>query len=166
MKTDDDGIKSRKTEDDGTKSRRSGTSKEINRSAIDILVKGDDDGAPPRHGHCGIGEWIFMFAQIITVVLIAVGCEYGTGVDDDGNNTGSGVAVNSPAATAASGFDQNKDFVQRLYPVFQDVHVMIFIGFGFLMTFIKTSSWSALAFNWIISAWALEWGILSTGFWH
>ena len=43
---------------------------------------------------------------------------------------------------------------------------MIFIGFGFLMTFIKTSSWSALAFNWIISAWALQWGILSTGFWH
>jgi len=43
---------------------------------------------------------------------------------------------------------------------------MIFIGFGFLMTFIKTSSWSALAFNWIISAWALEWAILTTGFFH
>jgi len=43
---------------------------------------------------------------------------------------------------------------------------MIFIGFGFLMTFIKTQSWSALAFNWIISAWALEWAILSTGFFH
>ena len=43
---------------------------------------------------------------------------------------------------------------------------MIFIGFGFLMTFIKTSSWSALCFNWIISIWALQWGILSNGFWY
>jgi len=43
---------------------------------------------------------------------------------------------------------------------------MIFIGFGFLMTFIKTSSWSALAFNWIISAWALQWAILTTGIFH
>ena len=152
--------------DDMTKSRRT-AAKDINRNAIDILVADVNDATvPPRVGHCGLGEWFFMIAQIITVVLIAVGCEYGDGKDDKGNNTGSGVAPNSPGPTAASGFDPNKDFVQRLYPVFQDVHVMIFIGFGFLMTFIKTSSWSALAFNWIISAWALEWGILSTGFWH
>lgn len=43
---------------------------------------------------------------------------------------------------------------------------MIFIGFGFLMTFLKTGAWGALAFNWVISAWALQWAILSTGFWH
>jgi len=43
---------------------------------------------------------------------------------------------------------------------------MIFIGFGFLMTFIKTMSWTALSYNWIISIWALQWGILSNGFWH
>ncbi len=62
------------------KSRRA-TAKDINRSAIDILVGGGDDSTvPPRHSHCGIGEWFFMIAQIITVILIAVGCEYGTGV--------------------------------------------------------------------------------------
>lgn len=59
-----------------------------------------------------------------------------------------------------------RDFVQNMYPFFQDVHVMIFIGFGFLMTFIKTNQWSALSFNWILSIWALQWGILSLGFWH
>jgi ammonium transporter Rh len=43
---------------------------------------------------------------------------------------------------------------------------MIFIGFGFLMTFIKTMSWTALSYNWIVSVWALQWAILSVGFWH
>ena len=43
---------------------------------------------------------------------------------------------------------------------------MIFIGFGFLMTFIKTGQLQALCFNWIISIWALQWGILNNGFWH
>jgi ammonium transporter Rh len=84
--------------------------------------------------------------------------------DDDGQ-AGS-ATLPDYAENFVGDFSPAKDYVQRLYPVFQDVHVMIFIGFGFLMTFIKTSSWSALAFNWIISAWALQWGILSTGFWH
>lgn len=43
---------------------------------------------------------------------------------------------------------------------------MIFIGFGFLMVFIKTNCWTALCFNWVISVWALQWGLLSNGFWH
>jgi ammonium transporter Rh len=43
---------------------------------------------------------------------------------------------------------------------------MIFVGFGFLMTFIKTMSWTALAYNWIISCWALQLGLLSNQFFH
>lgn len=43
---------------------------------------------------------------------------------------------------------------------------MIFIGFGFLMTFIKTGSLQALSYNWIVSVWCIQWGILSNGFWH
>jgi len=43
---------------------------------------------------------------------------------------------------------------------------MIFIGFGFLMTFLKTMSWTALSYNWIISIWAFQFAILSLGFWH
>lgn len=43
---------------------------------------------------------------------------------------------------------------------------MIFIGFGFLMSFIKTLSWTTLAFNWIVSIWALQWAILFIGFFH
>ena len=43
---------------------------------------------------------------------------------------------------------------------------MIFIGFGFLMTFIKTMSWTALSYNWIISIWAFQIALLGVGFWH
>jgi ammonium transporter Rh len=59
-----------------------------------------------------------------------------------------------------------RDTVQNMYPAYQDVHVMIFIGFGFLMTFIKTGALNALCLNWVISIWAVQWGILSNGFWH
>ena len=51
-------------------------------------------------------------------------------------------------------YDPNRDYVQNLYPCFQDIHVMVYIGFGFLMTFVKTMSFTALSFNWIISIWA------------
>jgi len=105
-----------------------------------------------------------MAAQLLTVLFMGLFCTYDKA---DAEHAAGSATLPDPAAgpVAAGTFDPAKDYIQRLYAAFQDVHVMIFIGFGFLMTFVKTSSWSALAFNWIISAWALQWGILSTGFW-
>ncbi|NWW01988.1 RHAG protein, partial [Oreocharis arfaki] len=54
----------------------------------------------------------------------------------------------------------------ELYPHFQDVHVMIFVGFGFLMTFLKKYGFSSVGFNMLIAAFGLQWGILMQGFWH
>ncbi|NWV12304.1 RHAG protein, partial [Ptilonorhynchus violaceus] len=53
-----------------------------------------------------------------------------------------------------------------LYPHFQDVHVMIFVGFGFLMTFLKKYGFSSVGFNMLIAAFGLQWGTLMQGFWH
>ncbi|NWX60506.1 RHAG protein, partial [Promerops cafer] len=53
----------------------------------------------------------------------------------------------------------------KLYPYFQDVHVMIFVGFGFLMTFLKKYGFSSVGFNMLIAAFGLQWGILMQGFW-
>ncbi|XP_041888723.1 ammonium transporter Rh type A [Corvus kubaryi] len=55
---------------------------------------------------------------------------------------------------------------EHLYPYFQDVHVMIFVGFGFLMTFLKKYGFSSVGFNMLIAAFGLQWGILMQGFWH
>ncbi|XP_072263489.1 ammonium transporter Rh type A [Pyxicephalus adspersus] len=53
-----------------------------------------------------------------------------------------------------------------LYPLFQDVHVMIFVGFGFLMTFLKRYGFSSVGINLLIAAFGLQWGTLMQGLWH
>jgi len=52
------------------------------------------------------------------------------------------------------------------YPMFQDVHVMIFIGFGFLMTFLKKYGLSAMSLNMLIAVICLQWATLVYGFFH
>ncbi|XP_063053429.1 ammonium transporter Rh type C-like 2 isoform X2 [Engraulis encrasicolus] len=61
--------------------------------------------------------------------------------------------------------DVENDFYFR-YPSFQDVHVMIFVGFGFLMTFLKRYSFSAVGFNFLIAAFGLQWALLMQGWFH
>ncbi|KAF4523539.1 hypothetical protein B566_EDAN011987 [Ephemera danica] len=48
--------------------------------------------------------------------------------------------------------------------VFQDVHVMVFVGVGFLMTFLRKYGYSAVGFNFLISAFSLQWATLCRGF--
>ncbi|XP_070586374.1 ammonium transporter Rh type B isoform X1 [Erythrolamprus reginae] len=59
----------------------------------------------------------------------------------------------------------DNEFYPR-YPSFQDVHVMVFLGFGFLMTFLKRYSFGGVAFNFLIAAFALQWSVLVQGFFH
>ncbi|XP_016068186.1 PREDICTED: ammonium transporter Rh type A [Miniopterus natalensis] len=54
----------------------------------------------------------------------------------------------------------------ELYPLFQDVHVMIFAGFGFLMTFLKKYGFSSVGINLLIAALGLQWGTLIQGILH
>lgn len=50
--------------------------------------------------------------------------------------------------------------------MFQDVHVMIFIGFGFLMTFLKKYGLSAVSLNMLIAVITIQWAVLIYGFLH
>ncbi|XP_069344253.1 ammonium transporter Rh type A [Eulemur rufifrons] len=54
----------------------------------------------------------------------------------------------------------------ELYPLFQDVHVMIFVGIGFLMTFLKKYSFSSIGINLLIAALGLQWGTIMQGVLH
>ncbi|EDV19599.1 uncharacterized protein TRIADDRAFT_33274 [Trichoplax adhaerens] len=52
------------------------------------------------------------------------------------------------------------------YAMFQDIHVMIFIGFGFLMTFLKKYSFSSVGFNLLLASFVIQWSTLMLGFCH
>lgn len=58
------------------------------------------------------------------------------------------------------------DFLANYYPWFQDVNIMILIGFGFLMSFIRSKAWSALGFTFFANAIVFQLYILWGGFWH
>ena len=47
--------------------------------------------------------------------------------------------------------------------MFQDVHVMIYVGFGFLMTFLKKYGYGAVGYNFFIAALMTQWGTIVTG---
>lgn len=57
---------------------------------------------------------------------------------------------------AARGSDSG---VGNLYGMFQDVHVMIFIGFGFLMTFLSRHGFGSVGLNFMIAAFVIQWGL-------
>ncbi|XP_021120473.1 ammonium transporter Rh type C isoform X2 [Heterocephalus glaber] len=61
--------------------------------------------------------------------------------------------------------DLENEFYYR-YPSFQDVHVMVFVGFGFLMTFLQRYGFGALGFNFLLAAFGIQWALLMQGWFH
>ncbi|XP_049490751.1 ammonium transporter Rh type B [Panthera uncia] len=52
------------------------------------------------------------------------------------------------------------------YPSFQDVHVMVCVGFGFLMAFLQRYGFSSVGFTFLLASFALQWSTLIQGFFH
>jgi len=96
-------------------------------------------------GGAKLGIFALIF-QIILLIIFAVLGEYGKGA--------------AAEAAKAQPLDGTK------YAMFQDVHVMIFVGFGFLMTFLSKYGFSAVGYNFLISALAIQWSIVISGFLH
>ena len=87
--------------------------------------------------------------QVVMILFYALFTEYD-------ENTSLDSATSTGAAEMASG----------KYGMWQDVHVMVFVGFGFLMTFLKAYGFSSLVLNFLVGVVAIMWGILTTGFFH
>ena len=97
-------------------------------------------------------KWVLIFgiAEIQLIISYALFASYGTDI--------------SPLQ-ATTYKDAGSQKVNEYYALFQDIHVMIFIGFGFLMTFLKTHSWTSVGLNYLVAAWAIQHVILFNGFW-
>ncbi|XP_028414012.1 ammonium transporter Rh type A-like [Dendronephthya gigantea] len=49
---------------------------------------------------------------------------------------------------------------------FEDVHVMVFVGYGFLMIFLKRYGFSGLGYNFIVGTVAIQWSVVMAGFFN
>ncbi|CAF3750656.1 unnamed protein product [Rotaria sordida] len=92
--------------------------------------------------------------QCIFIVLYGVHADYGLQKHETTNIT-EAMSHNSQPPEGD---------VEFYYSFFQDVHVMMFIGFGFLMTFLRRYSFSSVSFNFLIAAFVVEWAILVHGY--
>ncbi|CAH2009113.1 unnamed protein product [Acanthoscelides obtectus] len=78
--------------------------------------------------------WVLIVLQALLVVLFAVYVRY----------------------------EDNYDAMK--YPLFQDIHVMLFVGFGFLMSFLKRYGFSSVGFTLLLASCIIQWAMLCQGF--
>lgn len=96
--------------------------------------------------------FLFVF-QTIFIILYGLLVRY----DDTG-----APHTNATRAKTISDLDSSASTL-KVYPFFQDVHVMIFIGFGFLMTFLRRYGFGSIAFNLLLASFAIQWSTITSG---
>ncbi|KAJ7325357.1 hypothetical protein OS493_029906 [Desmophyllum pertusum] len=99
--------------------------------------------------------------QFLLIVLFLVLTEYGDHSLPPQAVAAQARLTGSNKTTAGS--EQPVNEVSIYYPMFQDVHVMIYVGFGFLMTFLKKYGFGAVGYNFFIAALMTQWGTIVTG---
>eukprot|EP00823_Brevimastigomonas_motovehiculus_P000633 TRINITY_DN107_c0_g1_i1.p1 TRINITY_DN107_c0_g1~~TRINITY_DN107_c0_g1_i1.p1 ORF type:complete len:762 (+),score=204.89 TRINITY_DN107_c0_g1_i1:23-2308(+) len=92
--------------------------------------------------------WFFVLAEIALIVLHCVLTKYGPGAEGNVENN-----------------EEKQVEVNNKYALFQDVHIMIFIGFGFLMVFLRRHMYSSLGYTFLVSALCIQWYLLCIAFW-
>lgn len=124
----------------------------VSKSMIDSMTGIDDpDDAEDK----GTGRKLFTpnaFSNILLGFQVAVIILYATCTEFD-----HGIAA---PALGTSG-----ELSGPQYAMFQDTHIMMLIGFGFLYTLLHRYSWSGVALNYILTVVTIQWAILTQGFW-
>ncbi|XP_069739918.1 rh50-like protein [Narcine bancroftii] len=95
--------------------------------------------------------FLVLFLEGALLVLIALFVTY-----DD----------HSAAAAQSNGTDHSRNQLYAIFPVFQDVQVMIFVGFGLLMGFLKKYGYGGIAFNFMIAVFSVQWAMLVQGWFY
>ncbi|GFN86134.1 ammonium transporter rh type b-b [Plakobranchus ocellatus] len=94
--------------------------------------------------------------QVVFILVMGLLCEYPDRSSYPGlsNNNNNNTDSHGGETTVGS------------YNNFQDTNVMIFVGFGFLMTFLKNYGYSSVGFNLLISVVCIQWAFIVRGFIH
>lgn len=101
-------------------------------------------------------EFFFFLSEIAILIFYIVGATYGPNAYSNATNQTGFDADNSRATES----------MQLTYPIWMDINVMTFVGYGFLKAFLKTNNWTAIGFNFIIAAMACQFAIICNGFWN
>ena len=98
-----------------------------------------------------LSKFVLFFGglEVTIIILIGLFVRYGNGAEGNASPTD---------------VDTRLSFAS-VYPLYQDIHVMIFIGFGFLMTFLRKSSYTGVGLTFLIGALTIQWYLLNRTFW-
>ena len=101
--------------------------------------------------------------QLLLILAFAFTAEYANTVQSDTMSSGSvGLGGGHDGKSGKSG-QGGMDFY---YPLYQDVHVMIMIGFGCLMAFMESFTWGGIGLTFLTAALTIQCALLTNGFWH
>lgn len=124
---------------------------ELLQASPSVAVAGT--GGPPEEASAVKAEkgspktvLIFAFLEILFVILLEMFTEY------------------SPDTSVGAHAAAEDQFLDTHYGMFQDIHVMIFVGFGFLMTFLRKNQYSSVGWTFLVSALCIQWYTLAGGF--
>ncbi|KAL8625333.1 hypothetical protein ACOMHN_044476 [Nucella lapillus] len=122
---------------------------------------------------------LLLVLEVIFIILFAITTDY----DDSAkpyvpSMPTNGAGNDSQASPGSEGHQGHKGHqvheghghepgpIATYYAMFQDVHVMIFIGFGFLMTFLRRYGFSSIGINMLMGAVMVQWAMLVAGYLH
>ncbi|XP_043465365.1 ammonium transporter Rh type B-B isoform X1 [Leptopilina heterotoma] len=108
---------------------------------------------------CGGKEQVLLLFLIQLIIMVLMGTLTTYGPEARAN-----VISNHsiPVKNGGISLDDIEDPL-RIYPMYQDVHVMIWIGFGFLMTFLRRYGQSAVGLTFLIGAILVQVAMLCDG---
>jgi len=100
-------------------------------------------------------EGIWFVGQLIVIILYCTCCTFEDTLRSHSDDPAT-VAIEDGVASA---------LISTYYSMWMDVHVMIFVGFGFLMVFLKCHCWTSIGVNYLGACWAMQLCVLFRGFW-
>jgi len=103
-----------------------------------------EDDQPDLGAYLSPFSIFYMIAELVVLILFLTVVEYDSVMD---------------------GSQFTKDTMSK-YSQFMDVHVMIFIGFGFLMTFLHKHGYNSLGLTFMVSTFVIQWHIVVGPFFH